>query len=410
MNNLFLLSGCLALGLLAGWMSVRHEAPHAPSEAASSPTEPTAPRGWDPGRFIDEATAKAGQMDRSEGSNKLLASLTGEEVAGAMNEAVAAPDFLVRELGATWSIFQEFLKRDFDAGFKWFESLPYEQRAKLAKGMAEGWPEDRIREGIDYLLTERPPSDARGGNWSPLVAKALKFASEQSPEDFAALLSNLQGAGFEWQLPYTFSFGADFDFAGLLESETFGALQNDSAKERVMDAWARNDRDSAFSWIMENRGPQDLKAFMGHDPNRPASLQAETRKWLGSRLDGLQPEERSAFLEKLTEGLVIRSDRGVSALLSGMKDPHGRFQVFNHFTQPIYSGGVDVVIRLMEGLPDKNETLDLLEKVQPDPAEVGRKGRNALTQAEQARLRSKLLEWGTDESRADLLIQRFQSE
>jgi len=410
MKSAVLLPCCVGLGLLAGWMSVRQEDAPASSATPVLLGEPALPRAWDPGKFIDDATEAASRLDLSENAKKLLASLTDREITGAMNEAVSAPDFLVREPGGTWSIFQELLKRDFDAGFRWFESLPYEKRAKLAKGMAEGWPDERIQEGIDYLVKNRPPSDSRGNNWSPLIAKALKSTSQQGPEAFANLLSNLQDAGFEWQLPYTFGLGKNFDFAGLLESQAFESLENDSTKKKVMDAWARNDRDSAFSWIMEHRGVDDLTAFMGHDPNRPASAQAELREWLGSRLDELSPENRSSFLEKLTEGLVLRSDRGVSALLSGMKDAHGRFQVFNHFSQPLYSGGVDEVIRLMDRMPNQSETLDLLEKVQPDAAEIARKGRKPMTPAEQARLRAKLLALKADESRADAIIQRLQSE
>ncbi len=410
MKDVALLPCCLGLGLLAGWMSVRQEDAPAPTATPSLQGETAPPQAWDPRKFIDDTKETAARMDRPENAEKLLASLTDGEIAGAMNEAASAPDFLVRELGATWSIFQEFLKRDFDAGFRWFESLSHEKRAKLAKGMASGWPDERIQEGIDYLVKNQPPSDSRGNDWSPLIAKALKSTSAQGADAFASLLSDLQQAGFQWQLPYTFDLEPGFDFAGLLESQALSSPQSDSTREKVMDAWARRDRDSAFSWILEHRSAGDLTAFMGHDPNRPASAQTELREWLGGRLDEMLPDERSAFIRTWTEGLGSGSEREVSALLGGMKDPAGRTEVFNRFSQRIYSGGVDAVIRLMDRLPDKGEALDLLEKIQPDAAEIARRGRKLMTADEQARLRAKLLSLKVDESRADAIIQRLQSE
>jgi hypothetical protein len=410
MNSPAILVCSLSIGLLVGWMSAPEEDSPSPS-ASAEPRSPLTPsRAWDPGKFIEDATEKAAQLDRSDDAKRLLASLTDEEIAGALNEAVMAPDFLVRELGVTSSLFQEFLRRDFDAGFGWFSNLPDEKRGKLAKAMATGWPEERLREGIDYLVRTRPPSDSRGNGWSPLIAKALKSTSGQGAKAFAILLADLQRAGFQWQLPYTFDLEPGFDFASLLESPAFDAPSSTSSREKVMDAWARSDRDAAFSWILEHRGVEDLTAFMGHDPNRPASAQTELREWLGGRLDEMHPDERSTFIRKWTEGLATGSEREVSALLGGMKDPAGRTEVFNRFSQRIYSGGVDAVIRLVDRIPDKGEALDLLEKIQPDAAEIARKGRKPMTPDEQARLRAKLLALKADESRADAIIQRFQSE
>lgn len=395
-----------ALGLLAGWASIaagwggkpraEAEVSHGRREARRS-TPP-----WEAEDFFKAARKKTGERmgGGATAITDLTATWTDAEIRTALEAAMQDPDAMVRFNGLAGLLFREYLRRDLDAALEWMLGQPPLHQKRFGTMLGQAWPESRAMEGLDFL---RRHPELSGDTYTPMsmLSKAMGAVSAQGPEAVVALLEKLQAEGWNLNFGFTTNYAPGFDFAGLLGSEDFKKLG--VMKNAMIYTWSRSDRDAAFAWVLGNDKPESLGVMARGGYGVPG----DTMRWFVGKMEGLTPEQRA---EVLDTGIQMYS-QGVDAKawMDAAGTPAVREEIRTAAARGVFVGHraqVAKAVEAIEGLPEVEARLRLLETMEPPP-QIRSYPRPLAPEGENL-LRGKLEQWGVEKTRTEAILNRFK--
>jgi hypothetical protein len=190
-----------------------------------------------------------------------------------------------------------------------------------------------------------------------------------------------------------------FDFKALLESPAFRGLK--PYRNTVITAWSSRDRDAAFQWVLKRDEPKGLNLLAPYPP-APRS----TVRWFVGKVEGLTPEQRTAFMNGYA-GQLRYLGADAKIWLEMAATPALREEIITAAAQGVYfrqRSSVEESLKAVGSLPEAEARLRLLETLPPSPA----LGINLPMEDEaQTLLRQTLRAWGADPARTHLIISRY---
>ncbi len=400
-----------ALGLLAGWISMKARPAGDPRSEAGRSTSSRSPEKkesrpiWNGDDFLKAAMARTGEfLDPTSTPLKILLSdWTDAEVRAALDEALGDPDTIINGGGSAGLLLREYMRRDFPAALEWFSGISAIHRASLALTLSHAWPEGRAKEGLDFI---RQNKELFGGSyataWS-IISKGMAGEATRGPEAVVSFLKQLHAEGFGADFGNPVAFPKGFDFAGLLGSEDFRNLNLQELESSVITSWRAQNRDAAFDWVVENGNAKNLRSMAAYREDSSPEMTA----WLVKNLHQTTPEQRSLLLE--SKFMEWTDNTGADALrwIEMASTPALKEEFRTVAAQGLYFARPGPALEVIEAIPRTEDRLTFMETLaastRPRSTPV------PLTPENEKIIRSKLAEWGSDPARTEAIINRYKN-
>ncbi len=399
---------CLFLGVLIGWKSVAtpsYEAAEVPDREPAKQQRETVkgkPRwkGEDFYQAILEKTSVTADPTSSSMS-ALLDAWTDEEIRGLLDEALLDPSTLTRDGSIAEMILKEYMQRDLNAALDWFGDVPPIHQANLLPALCQAWPAARVTEGVQFIFGNKKLfAGAEAPAWS-IISKAIALKAEQGPGSVVAFINEMNQEGLNLHFQNTINYPQGFDFAGLLGTEAFGAPVLQELRQSALTAWRAQNRDAAFDWILENGSATDLHSLSVYQED----TSMEQVDWLVRNLDRTNPEQRAILMEdKFNEWMGIRSD--ALRWIEQARTPELKEEIRTVAAQGLYFARPHPALEVIGAIPMPEERLRFMETLQISAIPRGKVV--PLKAENETIIRAKLIEWGADSARAEMIINRYK--
>lgn len=379
--------------------------PAAPS-ARPAVTEPARKRLLSQDEFLDSIRSYSANLNKPGFSPmaEALADWTDEEIIAALEESIRDPAAhgLPGEKGnATLFLLQEWMIRDLDAAAKWAADLDSTLlKGQLAPSIASYWPPERGQEALAFLVANE--GIFRDGHAAELLTKAVNSAVADGP----AAVGELMRVARENQLDYFNvlpEFPKGFDFHALAAGGELKVAVEKDFTNPVILAWAKQDRDAAYRWTLENAGAGHVyEQLLGLKDGSPVA----DIKWAAGRYEEMDDEQRQEFMG--SAGNFLGGNLVMIPYFSGaMEDPVLQEEFRLQGVQGIFmnrTGAMQTAETMLGLLGPPERRLEILEEIERQPVPGG--GRPAPVQEE--RLRAIMGEWTTDQARIDRIINHLK--
>lgn len=416
------------LGLFVGWVTAPTgngsaagvgESTPAPSPRHLAGTSLRAEQPWNAEDFIRSVANSAPAKDTPnpfvlppDPLMAYLADWSDAEIRAALDQSILDPELLLPadgSAGVTHNLFRQLIQRDFSAASAWFSALPENLRHALASTYLWNWPSDRAEEGLAFL---RAHPHLAAGREQRIVNIGLTAAAARGPADFIATFRSIQaeypdnsyGEFYSMNCGVVpgFSFPPSFDFPALLASDALGfhPATYGSFTGSVFSGWQSQDREAAFTWIMENHGPAALAKVTGSWEDRASSA-----SWFNSKMAAMPAPQRAELLRARLEVWTGESYNAQTAVAASRGTPIHQ-EVLTHAVQSMFYGKYSHSADMIEGIEEPEERLRFLEQLDFIPS-----GEPVYTDPEEngePSLREKLRSWGADDARASAIIARLR--
>ncbi|GAA5125788.1 hypothetical protein JIN84_14660 [Luteolibacter yonseiensis] len=334
-----------------------------------------------------------------------MAEWTNEEIREALNESLSNPDIMLAAgagKGLNNFLFAEWMRRDLAAAIAWFEKLDSPSlQGSLGLRLCDYWPADKPEEGLAFILSHRRLI----GNYDQILVLTLSRRAQQGAAAVEALLKSMREEKIDFKLRRPIDFPKGFDFRSLAGSEEFKALGPREGGTMFLRGWSSQDKDGLFDWLLENHGVASITSNIVIPA--PGEEETEHMRWLGGRIDALDPAERAEYV-RLNRRRWLSPSSGISDFAEGITDPATLDELLVLGVQSIRAGNSVEVMRLLEGVDDPGKRIDLLENTPMMSEEDSRYATPRFNLVDEDQLLKKLTEWGAPQGRSENIINRFK--
>lgn len=312
------------------------------------------------------------------------------------------------EMSALSSLVNEFARRDPDAAWSWFESIPSEaMRARLGGALARGWPADRAEEALD-LVVAHPDYFQHGGGYgySPIIHKAFESAAARGPAATDALMAMVREQGMQYPIE-GLKFPPGFDFAAWARSPATARFLAKGDKIFFSDAWMAESPEGAFDGLLalnrENGTDLSRHLFEGlrRITEKDPELLADRARRLGAKTGGLPEEEQRVLFEAGAKELT-ESPQVLASYLNAIPDPAMRAEANLAAASSLMAKDLPSAVGFLEAGSEPETRLDLLEQYLEERPKDGF-GRGLSGEDEQ-KVRKLLAGWDADPERLEKII------
>ncbi|RYD25441.1 MAG: hypothetical protein EOP86_27320, partial [Verrucomicrobiaceae bacterium] len=265
----------------------------------------------------------------------MLAGWTDEQVIGALRESVSDPaahGLPGDEGNVTFFLLTEWMRRDLDAAAQWLTGLDSTLlKGQLTPCMSANWPPERAAEGLAFLVANEGIFGYDHG--ARLLTNAVNAAVMDGAPAVNGLMKTAREHGLEYfnVLP---DFPPGFDFHALAEGGELKAAVQKDFKNPVILAWAKQDRDAAYQWTLENAGAGHVyEQLLGR---KDGKLTADIH-WAAERYGEMDAEQRQEFYGSML-GRWVQMPSDMRQLKEGMRDPALRSEMDQLSVQMLYAG------------------------------------------------------------------------
>ncbi len=330
----------------------------------------------------------------------VLADWRDAEVIAALEQSISDPAAhgLPGESGnVTIVLLLEWLKRDEGAALKWFGGLESMRlKGQLAPTMAGIWLPDRAEEGMAFLLANRDVY--RFGHAEDFVRTSLNAAGAKGADSVNGLL-RIAREGDLTVSRVVLGFPPDFDFSALAAGGELKLAVEKNPANPVLLAWAKQDRDAAFRWTMENLGGAHVAEQILGTPNDGGPIDKE---WAAARYEEMDESQRSALMESVGNFYGRYMDL-IPGFSPAIQDEQLREDLRMRGVQGIFTGKTRVAAEVLNQLGPPERRLEILENLERAPVET------PPVPLDETRLRELLGRWTEDQQRIEAIISRLKS-
>jgi hypothetical protein len=406
-KTLFAFCNSILLGALIGWTSAGSRPATQPSATArgAMPARPVPRAKWSNADFVDslrERSARWGEIGRNPLAGKLSDWSDGEIIA-ALNASLSDPDIMLPTgsgKGLATYLLAEWMRRDMAAALAWFDKLESRSvQSILGSKLDDLWPRDKAEEGLAFLRSH----PGVFSSCDQIIVNVLGSRAKQGTTAVVGLLEIMRKEKIDFSIGHPVDFPAGFDFPALIRSDEFKSLWDRDGSTMFLRGWCAQDRDGAFNWLLENHGVKSLSDNMLMSPG---DFEGHM-KWLGSRIDALDPDERAEYIDSKRGGW-LQFPGVLVDFVKGVSDPALLDEIRAIGVQSIRGGHAQQVIPLLESISDPAKRIEILETTPPPGAKDKRFIVPRFNQVDEAQLRKKLAEWDAPPDRIDAIIARFK--
>lgn len=405
------------LGLVAGWASAPRMDVTAGNGSADRRSSQRGDTGkpWMPDDFTNSLRQRLGKpvSPAVDPLMPVLEDWTDGEILTALDESMLHPELMFGSgdsAGVTHNLFRQLIQRDFAAASAWFAALPQERQNALSATLLWNWPADRPEEGYRFIR-ENPGIST--GREHRILNINLTAAATRGAAQMLAFMRELKEEGFGggFEIIYAVNAGAipavsfppGFDFPSFLSSPDVELPPHGgAAQDAALRAWAEQDRDASFQWLLENRGAKALRLA-----ENPWDFTDGTSTWFSGKLAALPPAQRAEYLGGRLASWTQEPAYARRILQASRESPIHQ-EILRHAVQGIFYGKYGSSLDLISGLPDPAERIRFLENLERMEQEEG--FHMDAVQVDGAALRGKLRSWGADEVRTEAILTHLKSQ
>lgn len=404
-----------ALGLAAGWASVRWtgsgkdrdaKGPAAPSVSSSAahregrdrPAPPTTEQLLE----IARQQVEVGRASISDSSDKPIGDWTDEELLTALESAVKSPEALLDSSSLASKLLAEYTKRDPDRALEWVMNLPPLLRQKFVGRVLAAWPPQRVDDAL-AIVKGNPEIFGRVVPMS-LVWSAIINSAPGGPEAVLDRLRKLTDDGFNRLVTFPKNIPPGFDYAGLLGSPEFNALQLNYMRSSMIQLWAKEDREAAFQWLTKSGGLEAMFQLKPESWETTPEKSVELTRWMAGKMNEL-PMDQQLALAKESSNRLVQSDGDALTWIDSLKTPEVQDAFRSAAARGVFHENEDYVDRGLQALatlPDGERRLRALETLVQDKS--GNNYRSNPKPSAEKLLRSRLTDWGAEPARIDAIL------
>lgn len=394
-------------GLLVGWISAP-VAP-APEDASRHRTRETRPA--TPAREKDDLLNKARLADAREEKDasrisRQVADWTEEEIRSALDEAMLDPEMQLRHRSIATDLMREFAKRNPEQAFEWATKQPVAIRGRFADLALTGLLPERLDEAI--AIAKAHPGLFNGMVPNFIVTASLTAASTQGTAAFISRLQELREDEPRNRPGLPADIAPDFDFAAVLRSPDFEVLGLASMRKSMIRAWAEQDREAAFHWVLQQDGPGAIMNLRKETWNAPHAQNVDMIRWMVGKVETLPAEQQAEFLKAHLDHVSL-DGTNATVWIESAKTPELQ-DAFRAAAVRGASSGHEISLerglKAAATLADPEARFVLLETLEP----VFPGYRPQPEPAAEKLLRTKLAEWGATPSRVDAIVKHLHGD
>lgn len=396
----------LSAGVWLGWRDRPRAAPvpEIPAPVVRLPRKPE-PR-WSPGEFrshvLDLVVLR--QQPGYDPLAEVLAGWSEAEIRAALDEGLEDPECVLpggSGVAAMDALFGEWMERDLESAIAWFDGIKIDPaRVRMASGLSYRWPAGHADRGLEFVLTHRDIF-VDSSPWS-ILAKNFEASARSGADALGRMLERVSDEGLDLRFGDTTFLPADFDYSAFVRTGGFLKTRDEPAVSALLSGWMVQDRDAAFDWLIENKGPSGLVEFLPE--SREAQL--ENWEWLGAKVGTLDEENRESLLAALEPAWRQDSIAG-DRFAEGIEDPELRDEVHGIGARVILRGAVEPAIRSLEKIEDPAKRVTILLAMERAGDPLAGSFRQPVSESTAALLREKLAEWQADEDQINAILKEL---
>ncbi|RYD46395.1 MAG: hypothetical protein EOP85_07525 [Verrucomicrobiaceae bacterium] len=359
--------------------------------------------------FMDELRGYSAAMKNPGFSpmEEVLSGWSDEEIIAALEESIKDParhGVPGDEENVTLFLLQEWMKRDLDSSTRWLTGLDSTMlKGQLAFAVAQAWPPERAAEGLAFRLKNQEMfSSFLVDHGAPLLAKAMDSAMADGPAAVNSVMQLAREHGLD-DFKVLPEFPPGFDFQALAAGgELKAAVEKDSGNPVIL-AWAKQDRDAAYQWTLENAGAGHVHAqLLGR---KDGKLSGDI-DWAAERYVEMGVGQREEFM-KSAGNFLGPSLLEIPYFSAAIKDPALQEELRLQGVQGIFvnrMGAMPTVETLLDELGPPERRLEILENIERQSLPDGVRS----APLDEGRLRTIMGEWTTDQKRIDRIIDHLK--
>jgi len=397
-----------ALGLVAGWLSMPAPgaAPQAPASTTTS-SRVREPRSAAPPATTEDllraARPREGGFGTAEptGLAARLATWTDAEILAALDEAALRPDTLRRYDAIAYTLLAEYTRRDADRALAWALAQPPILSRKFVHTVISTWPAERVGEALAFY--RKNPALFDGQLPVEIVTGSFVESARSGPQALLSRIAELKEDGLPPYSSFPLVMPPGFDFAALLGSPDFRALNLPNLAKDLLNAWMKQDREAAFQWVLRDSGPAGLIKLRPF----PNGYTAQDPRWFIGKLETLTPQQREQFFKSNSSAFLQPGWNSV-AWIHAASAPETKDAIRSAAARSIFSSHdsyIDRGLQAIGTLPDDESRLRAIETLEPAGT-----FRAPFTPSGEAILRRQLAAWGADDARAAAIVTRFKEQ
>lgn len=406
MKNALIAFACAgSIGCLFGWGFTEKRPTASLPEKEPVSARPVVRAKWSNTDFLNtvhEQASRWGKVGRNPLAEK-LADWSDREIIDALNASLSNPDIMLvgsAGKGLASYLLAEWMRRDFAAALAWFDKLESRStQSILGLNLDRLWPADKAEEGLAFLRSH----PGMFGSHNQIIVNVLGLRARQGAAEVEGLLKIMREENIDFTTSHPIDFPADFDFPELAGSEEFKALWDRDGGTMFLRGWCARNRDAAFDWLLENHGVKALSS----DMLMSAGDSQGHMKWLGTRIDALDPAERDEYVARNRRNW-LQSPGTLVSFSKGISDPGLLAELRATGVQSIHGGNVQQVIPLLEEIEDPAKRIEILETTPLPSDEDNIYVAPRFNKVVEAQLRKKLAEWDAPQKRIEAIITRFK--
>lgn len=331
-----------------------------------------------------------------------------EDILAALHETLSSAHPEQRHGRIAQALLSEVARRNPQRAMEWVQKLPAVDRTKYTGSLIDGWVPERLDEAF-VIVKKNPDLFGKTLPWN-LVTAALADAFKKSPEGYVTRLAELSREDINSSNLYEVTgVPQDFDYAAVLDSPEFKALNLKETKNALIESWATTDREAAFRWIMEHEEDGVARLLDLENTSHQVSL-AESlgfAKWICGKLEEFSPEQKAKFVE--THLHRIQPD-GLM-WIEAAQDPELKDAIRSKMAEMIFSSMykyVEIGFSSLETLPDIESRLAALEAQIRKPPVLRYEGK--VQDPVRELMLDYLSKWGVEPQRAEALVKRMHDD